>query len=71
MKSFLRAVLNFLDRKFPDKVVLKIEDVKALEDRIKRLEEATGELDDIKASINRFNVAMGFMPAKPGAVLER
>lgn len=38
MKKILRAVLNWLDRKFPDKVVVTQKDYDAMLGRVKNLE---------------------------------
>lgn len=50
MKSILRGILNFLDRKWPDKVVVTQKDYDKLIQRVERLE----------SEINKFNVTMGY-----------
>jgi len=52
LKAFLRAILEFMDRKWPDKVELTLVQYKELEERMKKIEN----------QINQHNVALGFMP---------
>lgn len=59
MKTALRAILSWLDRKFPDMVVVTQAQYDGLERRIKYLE---GE-------VTKFNMSLGFggVPVRPGA----
>lgn len=71
MKKMLRAIVNWLDRKFPDKVVLTVDKFKAMEAEVKRHAELLAAYDEhakknaerlqkIEAEINKFNASMGF-----------
>lgn len=94
MKRFLKSLLDFLERKFPDRVVVKTEEYNQLrrdvshyafdvaelkscrtermielEAKIALLEtggpvlkEIQDKLVAIQNEINKFNIAMGFMP---------
>lgn len=54
MKTILRAILNWLDRKFPDKVTVTKADYDSIEKRLRYLE----------AEVTRFNASLGFMGVK-------
>lgn len=51
MKKILRSVLDWLDRKFPDKVVVTQKDYETLNARLRYLE----------SEVTKFNASLGFM----------
>jgi hypothetical protein len=70
MKRLLKSLLNLLEKKFPDKVVVTEADYQILKATIsahdqqltKALEKFSDErLKKIEAEINKFNVSLGFM----------
>lgn len=65
MKKILRSILSWLDRKFPDKVVVTLAEYQKISDRIKAVEDDVAKFDikrlqHIESEINKFNVHMGF-----------
>lgn len=74
MRVFLRALLSFLDRKFPDVVVVTQVEYDALKMRMTDLETWQSENEDkikmLQANLNNVNTAMGFSAPKMG-ILER
>ena len=62
MKSLFKAIYEWLDRKFPDVVVITLKEYQELDARILKLEAAvTAEkIRAIEAEINKFNVSLGF-----------
>ena len=83
MKRFLRALLNWMDRKFPDRVTVTQEiydgliqaqtaqsnhiielrrKIGELESGNPALKELQGKLEAHQNEINKFNIALGFMP---------
>lgn len=74
MKRFLRSILSFLDRKFPDKVVVNLAAYQSLEKAIVDLT-IKAEMQDVKTraletNLANLNLAVGFSAPKMG-VLER
>lgn len=74
MKKALRILLNFLERKFPDKVEVRVSDLNGwvgrqaiLEEEVKKLREM---VDQMQSNLNNVNTALGFAAPKMG-VLER
>jgi hypothetical protein len=66
MKQFLRWLLNFLETRFPEKIVMTPNELVALRTLPSRMEK-------VEAEINKFNYAMGFgaLPKGQQQVLER
>lgn len=60
MKGFLRSILDFLERKFPDKAVITTTDFKALKDVAARVPGLEERIRSMEVEINKFNVQMGF-----------
>lgn len=76
MKAFLRAVLSWMDRKFPDRVVLTPEKYSALDTAMSQhastLAELTARMVKLEFEVNKFNVTMGFGTRGQGVMgLER
>ncbi len=74
MKAFLRAVLDFLERKFPDRVVVteaNYTEMKALQaGQAQQIVEIKGEMAEMKLNLLNLNQAIGFAAPKMG-MLER
>lgn len=63
MKRLLRELLSWMDRKWPDKIVVTKVIYDELERRIQMLEKnqiAEGRLKHIESEINKFNASLGF-----------
>lgn len=62
MRKILRNFLNWLDRRFPEKVVITQAQFEKLQADVKKLVETSSEVrfQKIEAEINKFNVHMGF-----------
>lgn len=74
MKRFLRWFLSFLERKFPDKVLVTAESYArlqggqaALEALVKKQED---EIIELKRQVANINIQVGFVAPKAG-ILER
>lgn len=74
MKRFLRALADFLERKFPDKVVVTAESYARLQGAQAALEALNKKHDEeiveLKRQIANINIAVGFATPKVG-ILER
>lgn len=68
MKLLFKAIYEWLDRKFPDVVVITAKEYNELNDRIMKLESiiSAERMKAIESEINKFNMAMGF-----GGTIER
>lgn len=71
MKSFLRQLLNWLDRKFPDKIIVTVADYLTLKAQIETLTKIGAQTDEwakkqseriskLESEITKLNVGMGF-----------
>lgn len=62
MKKALRALLAWLDRKFPDRVVVTLAEYNALKSQIEAIQKSVSieRIKKIESEINKFNAAMGF-----------
>lgn len=67
-KNALKSLVEWLDRKFPDQVVVTKEKFDFLEARLVAMEKIVTDqrLKTIEAEINKFNASLGF-----GGVTER
>lgn len=74
MRSFLRWFLDFLDRKFPDQVVVTAKDYARLHVRMAEQEERNEVMNQrlavLELNVTNINTAIGFSAPKMG-VLER
>lgn len=74
MKQLLRSLLAFLDRKWPDRVVVSDSDYRALNARLGALESNLAGVQEhlkrVDLNVQMHNQAMGFAQ-KPGGLLER
>ena len=74
MKRFLRWALDFLERKFPDKVIVTAASYLTLKAQMETtaaiLKGQAEEIADLKKQIGNINIAVGFSIPKTG-VLER
>ena len=74
MKRFLRALLNWLDRKFPDKIVVTQHDYDSLilkiQDLHVKLNELNEKVNKLDQNVLNLNQAMGMTIPKIG-MLER
>jgi len=64
MKSVLRALLAFLERKFPDRVVVTEKDyrrmVEMVDNQASTQSELVARVVKLEFEANKFNMAMGF-----------
>lgn len=62
MRSMLRSFLAWMDKRFPEKVVITQTEFLKMKETIDAVSKAINEkrLEKIEAEINKFNVAMGF-----------
>lgn len=62
MRSFLRSFLTWLDKRFPEKVVITQVEFLTMKAQLDVLAKSLSEqrLKSMEAEINKFNVAMGF-----------
>lgn len=65
MKRFLRALVSWLERKFPDKVTVTLEEWNKVNDRLKFMEDEMKKVPElriktIEQEITKFNVSLGF-----------
>lgn len=68
MRGWLRSFLAWLDKRFPEKVVItqaSYEALKAQVDKLSSANNAEARLKHLEAEVNKFNLHMGF----GGAVL--
>jgi hypothetical protein len=73
MKNLLKQFVAWLDRKFPDKVVVTEAEYRALKTKLDAIEAILGRYSEarikkIEDEINKFNVSLGFgaLMAKTG-----
>ena len=68
MKQLLKSLYEWLDRKFPDVVVITAKEYNELNDRIMKLESVISaeRMKAIESEINKFNMSLGF-----GGTIER
>lgn len=57
-KRTLKAVVNWMDRKYPDKVVVTTEEYNKLKSQVGNITEE--RIKAIEVEINKFNVSLGF-----------
>jgi hypothetical protein len=64
MKHLLRGLLAWMERKFPDRVVVTQLEYNALSNSLEiisgTLSDLTGRVVKLEFEVNKFNVAMGF-----------
>lgn len=62
MRSMLRAFLTWMDKRFPEKVVVTQTEFVAMKAKLEKLDVILNEkrLEKIESEINKFNVHMGF-----------
>lgn len=72
MKKFLRSILSFLERKFPDRLEVTLQEYEALKARVALVD--PDKIKRMEQEISKFNVHLGFgggLVGKVGGIFER
>jgi hypothetical protein len=59
-KKALKSLIDWLERKFPDRIEVTMAEWLALRAKIENIEKVLQTMPKIEAEIAKFNVAMGF-----------